>query len=76
VTGLLNLTAQSPTFPELTNSFQFEEITEDEVTAALSRLHPTKVTGVDMVSARVLKTTAPAVSSSLYRLFNACLRTS
>ena len=51
-------------------------MTDDEVAAALSRLDPTKATGFDKVSARVLKTTAPAVSSSLCHLFNTCLRTS
>ena len=43
---------------------------------ALTRLDPAKATGVGIVSFRVLKTTAPAVSSSLCRLFNAYLRTS
>ena len=64
---MVNLTA--PFSPELSSSFQFEEITEDEVTVALTRLDPAKATGVDMFSASVLKTTAPAVSSSLCRLF-------
>ena len=49
---------------------------EDEVAAALTRPDPTKDTGADLISAKVLKTPALAVSSSLCHLFNACLRLS
>ena len=67
---------QPPTIPQYSSSFHFNCITEEDVLCALSKLDPSKATGADALSARILRTTAPAISSSLCKLFNYSLKTS
>ena len=66
---------QSPHIPAYSTFFQFEPISEEDVVRALAGLNTTKATSVDTISARLLKTTAPAICSSLCVLFNYSLRT-
>ena len=42
----------------------------------MSRLDPSKATGADALNARILRATAPAISSGLSKLFNYILKTS
>lgn len=55
--------------------FHFATIEEVEVLKLVSTLDVDKATGHDKISARVLKTVAPAISGSLTFLFNESLRT-
>ena len=65
-----------PTIPEQPSSFNINPISEEDVLCALSRLDPSKVTGVDALSDRLLRTTAPAISRSICKLFNFSLESS
>ena len=67
---------QPSTIPEHSSSFHFDYISEKDVLCALSRLDPSKATGADALSARILRATAPAISSGLSKLFNYSLKTS
>ena len=67
---------QPSTIPEHSSSFHFDHISEEDVFCALSRLDPSKATGADALSARILRATAPAISSGLSKLFNYSLKTS
>ena len=55
--------------------FKFAEIDEEDVLHMLCHLNMRKSTGVDGISARMLKMAAPAISESLTRLFNISLET-
>ena len=66
---------QPSTIPEHSSSFHFDYISEEDVLCALSRLDPSKATGADALSARILRATAPAISSGLSKLFNYSLKT-
>ena len=50
--------------------FQFSDITEDTVLGRLNTLDERKATGPDKISAKLLRTVAPAVAPSLTFLFN------
>ena len=65
---------QPTSIHEYTGSIHFEPLSEEDVFSALSRLDPTKATGADALSARLLRNTAPAISSSLCKLFNYSLK--
>ena len=52
------------------HNLQFVSIDEESVNSHLGRLKIDKATGVDGISARMLKLTAPAISKSLASLFN------
>ena len=67
---------QPPIIPQYSSSFHFNCISEEDVLCALSKLDLSKATGADALSTRILRTTAPAISSSLCKLFNYSLKTS
>ena len=69
-------TLPPPDMPGYTTSFGFDLLSREEVTQALANLDTKKATGVDDISAWMLKTTAPAISGSLCDLFNSSLRLS
>ena len=62
--------------PVHADSFEFEPFKEEEVFKELSRLKVSKATGIDAISARMLRLSAPATSNSLCAIFNASLATS
>ena len=62
--------------PVHADSFEFEPFKEEEVFKELSRLKVSKATGIDEISARMLRLSAPATSNSLCAIFNASLATS
>ena len=57
------------------SKFQFERIEVESVLKLLSSLDSKKATGHDKISARLLKSTAPAIARSLASLFNWSLNT-
>ena len=59
--------------PESENNFSFCEIETGFVTKQLNNLNLTKATGIDGISARLLKIASPVISESLCRLFNRSL---
>ena len=65
----------SMSVPRASSRFRMEEIHENLTLDLLLGLNIRKATGGDGVSARLLKTTAPAVAKSLTHLFNCSLRT-
>ena len=60
---------------ELTSCFRLESVDDQLTLELLESLNVGKATGVDGISARVLKTTAPGIAKSLTQLFNYSLRT-
>ena len=69
-------TLQSKPHPPLTNlpsSFEFEEVDESFVHQELSFLKTNKATGLDQISAKLLKDSASTIASSLTKIFNASL---
>ena len=54
----------------VSTSFSFKKITEEDVLKKLSGLDERKATGPDMIPAKLLKIVAPAISTSLTKLFN------
>ena len=56
------------------STFKFSTITEDQVLKKIFHLNMKKATGPDLISARLLRMVAPAVSQSLTSLFNASLQ--
>ena len=69
-------TAPSTMMPRhsCTTSFTFEPISRDEVADALAKLDTKEASGMDDISAWMLKTTAPAIGDSLCNLFNFSLQ--
>jgi len=65
----------SMSVPTASSQFRMEEIDENLTLDLLLGLNIRKATGGDGVSAKLLKTTAPAVAKSLTCLFNCSLRT-
>ena len=65
-----------PDMPGYSTSFSFDLTSREEVAQALANLDTNKATGMDDISAWMLKTTAPAISDSLCDLFNSSLRLS
>ena len=61
--------------PLLNCNFHFKEITADDVARLLNDLPSDKATGLDNISAKLLKMSAPAISRSLAHVFNKSLRT-
>lgn len=61
--------------PEIACTFQFTEVTAEDVEKLLNDLPSNKATGVDNVSATLLKMSAPVISSSLAHVLNKSLRT-
>ena len=57
----------------LSTEFTFNEVSEEAVREKLATLNDRKATGLDAISAKLLKMVAPAISSSLITLFNASL---
>ena len=51
-------------------SFHFHSIKEEEVLSILRKLNTHKATGVDGITASLLKTTATAIAPSITKLFN------
>ena len=64
---------QSPPATDLPYSFEFEEVDESFVLRELSSLKTKKATGLDQISAKILKDSAPTIASSLTKIFNASL---
>jgi len=60
--------------PPLDYEFKFERIEEEEVLNLLKTLDVHKAVGLDLISARLLRKTAPAISHSLTSLFNYSLQ--
>ena len=57
------------------HSFKFSEISEDFVLNELQNLQTNKATGLDTISAQLLKVAAPAIYKQLTYLFNLTLKT-
>ena len=64
---------QHPPSTELPFSFVFEEVDDTFVHQELSSLKTNKATGLDQISAKLLKDSASTIASSLTRIFNASL---
>ena len=64
---------QPPPATDLPYSFEFEEVDESFVLRELSSLKTKKATGLDQISAKILKDSAPTIASSLTKIFNASL---
>ena len=60
---------------ELTSCFRLESVDDQLTLELLESLNVGKATGIDGISARVLKTTAPGIAKSLTQLFNYSLKT-
>ena len=56
------------------STFKFTQISEDFVLNELKNLQTNKSTGLDTISAQLLKTAAPVISKHLTYLFNFTLR--
>ena len=69
-----NLDTSSATLPEIANpvspGLDFINVTEEEVLETLLTLDTTKASRTDEISPKLLKEAAPAISSSLAKLFN------
>ena len=52
------------------NCFSFKKIDEDDVLTVLRALDTNKAVGVDEISAKLLRITAPSIARSLASLFN------
>jgi hypothetical protein len=65
------LRASTTTFP---HSFQFEEVDELIVFQELSKLKTNKATGLDGISAKLLKDTVCVIAPTLTKIFNLSLR--
>ena len=68
-------TQPPPLTPLTKHSFTFPVLREEEVMNCLKRLSPRKSPGLDGITNRVLKETAPFLAPSLTFLFNLSLRT-
>ena len=55
--------------------FSFQPVTEDFVIDAIKRLKPNKATGLDKISARLLKDSGQIIAPTLTSLFNRSLQT-
>ena len=64
---------QLPPSTDLSFSFEFEEVDESFVPRQLSSLKTNKATGLDQISAKLLKDSASTIASSLTKIFNASL---
>ncbi len=64
---------QLPPSTDLSFSFEFEEVDEPFVLRQLSSLKTNKATGLDQISAKLLKDSASTIASSLMKIFNASL---
>ena len=72
----LSLLPASSNGPDkVASKFQFERIEVESVLKLLSSLDSKKATGHDKISARLLKSTAPAIARSLASVFNWSLNT-
>ena len=60
--------------PKVKSTFASSEVTADEVCKLLSGLPSDKATGIDNISAKLLKICAPAISRSLTHVFNKSMR--
>ncbi len=61
--------------PQINAEFQFHQITVENVALALMNLKTNKSTGLDKISAKVLKLTADIIAPSLFYIFNLSLET-
>ena len=60
--------------PNIDCRFHFKEVTVDDVTRLLNNLPSDKATGLDHISGKLLKHSAPVVARSLAHIFNKSLR--
>ena len=74
--GTSQKTLRYPAFPGHSTSFILEPFTREDVAKASARLDTKKATGLDSISAGMLKTTAPYICDSLCNLFNSSVRVS
>jgi hypothetical protein len=74
-----NLPPSQTTFEQYTNetlsSFEFKNISKDEVFELLSKICPDKATGLDNISGSLLKEAASVISLSLCHIVNRYLNT-
>ena len=69
-------TLPPPEMPRYSTSFNFDSISREQLAQALANLDTKKATGMDGISAWLLKATAPAICDSLCDLFNSSLQLS
>ncbi len=60
---------------QLPTDILFKEVSETEILRFLSNLTISKASGLDQISAKVLKIAAPSIAPSLTLIFNQSIRT-
>ena len=75
VPGIDGVATDQWALPSLDCDFKFEKVEEEEVLKLLGNLDVNKAIGLDGISGKLLRMTAPAISRSLASLFNFSLKT-